>query len=186
MSDKRSSPASATPANRSAAGPDDTQASREGPAPQSSTPHQPLNPHSPIKLVTGPQRVLYLALAAFFFGLGFLGALLPILPTTPFLLLTSYFLVRSFPALNDKLLQAPLVGQILRDWQVRRGVRPHVKAQAVVVVLLGYVGSFAFVPMHWSLRLIMTLLVAIGLSVILRLPRPIDDFPEEDERESLG
>lgn len=172
MSDKRSSPLTTT--------------SDDQPAPQTSTPHRPLNPHFPIKLVTGPQRLLYLTLAAFFFVLGFLGAVLPILPTTPFLLLTSYFLVRSFPALNYKLLQAPLVGQILRDWQVLRGVRPHVKAQAAVVVLLGYGGSFAFVPMHWSLRLIMTLLVAIGLSVILRLPRPIDDFPEEDEGDSLS
>ncbi|MEX0794936.1 MAG: YbaN family protein, partial [Pirellulaceae bacterium] len=125
MPDKRSSNASASTPQQPAMGLGDTRSGRDSLSRHAATPHQPLNPHSPLKLVTGPRRVMYLALAAVFFVLGFLGALLPILPTTPFLLLTSYLLVRSFPALNDKLLHAPLVGEILRDWQVRRGVRPH-------------------------------------------------------------
>jgi uncharacterized membrane protein YbaN (DUF454 family) len=77
-----------------------------------------------------------MALAGLFFVLGALGAVLPVLPTTPFLLLTSYFLARSSPRLNRWLLASRFFGPILRDWQQLGGVRPDVKVKAVMIVLL--------------------------------------------------
>ena len=41
---------------------------------------------------SGSRRLLYLLLAALFFALGLIGIFLPLLPTTPLMLLTSYFL----------------------------------------------------------------------------------------------
>ena len=69
--------------------------------------------------VTGLRRMLYLLLAGGFFVLAMAGVILPGLPTTPFLLLTSYFLVRSYPRLNERLIKSKLFGPILVDWHVK-------------------------------------------------------------------
>ena len=81
-----------------------------------------------LAIAKGPRRYLYLLLAGVFFVLACVGVLLPGLPTTPFLLLTSYFLLRSSPSLNRKLMQSRVFGRMLRDWHRRGALRPRVKA----------------------------------------------------------
>lgn len=82
------------------------------------------------------RRLLYLLLAGGFFLLAMPCVILPGLPTTPFLLLTSYFVVRSYPKLNDRLLKSELFGPILIDWEVKGGVPRDVKAKAISVALI--------------------------------------------------
>ena len=110
------------------------------------------------------------ALAAFFFALAVLGLILPGLPTTPFLLLTSYFLAQSSPRLNQALLKSRLFGPILEDWQVRGGIRPHVryKSIATVIIIVGLSISITR-PTVWVSGLILMLMM-IGIVVIMRLP----------------
>ncbi|NOY28703.1 MAG: DUF454 domain-containing protein [Planctomycetes bacterium] len=49
--------------------------------------------------------------------LGIIGIALPGLPTTPFLLLTSFFLARSWPRMHQRLLASKLFGPVLRPWK---------------------------------------------------------------------
>ena len=118
------------------------------------------------------RRLLYLLLAGGFFLLAMAGVILPGLPTTPFLLLTSYFLVRSYPKLNERLLKSKLFGPILVDWQVKGGVRRDVKTKAISVVLIAiaaslYVTQFALVP-----SLVVSASACVGIAVIVKLPEP--------------
>jgi hypothetical protein len=114
--------------------------------------------------------VIYLALAAVFFGLAMLGALLPVLPTTPFLLVTSFLLVRSSPALNDRLLRSRVFGPLLEDWRRHRGVRPHVKAVSIAASLMA-VGLSALYGNLPPIGLALLAAVALaGLVVLIRLP----------------
>ena len=124
--------------------------------------------------MSGLRRTLYLLAAGGFFALAIAGVILPGLPTTPFLLLTSYFLVRSFPRLNDRLLKSRGFGPILFDWQVRGGVRRDVKAKAISVVVItvgfsAYMTQLALVPL-----LIIATFAGTGIAVILKLPTPRD------------
>ena len=65
----------------------------------------------------GARRILYVVLAAVFFVLAIIGVVLPGLPTTPFLLLTSYFLSRSWPRMHQRLMDNKVFGPILRRFQ---------------------------------------------------------------------
>lgn len=118
-------------------------------------------------VASGPLRWLYVALGLFFVGMGYLGSILPVLPTTPFLLLASYFFARSSPRLHRWLRRTPYFGRLVRDWEEHRGIRPRVKALAISIVVL-VVGStilFSAAP-GWA-KWCAGGLAAIGVSVIL-------------------
>ncbi len=121
-------------------------------------------------LVGGLRRVLYVALAAVFLGLGLLGVFLPGVPTTPFLLLMSYFLVRSWPWLHDRVVSLPLIGGPIRDWRENRGVRRPIKAIASLMVLLVVGGTLMSQTVLWPLKTAIAGLATCGLLVVWRLP----------------
>lgn len=126
-------------------------------------------PHGPPP-VHGLRRGVYIVLGSAFVGLGALGAVLPVLPTTPFLLLASYFLIRSSPRLNDRLLRSPLFGPFIRDWQQHRGVRPMVKVTAVATVLVAVTASILWGNLSGLGVTLLVVLAAVGLAVVYRLP----------------
>lgn len=115
-------------------------------------------------------RGLYLIIAALFFVFAVINIVVPGLPTTPLLLLTSYFLVRSSPALNQRLLDSRMFGPILKDWQREGIVRRHIKARAIAVVVIA-VSLSAWLTRTRPVLLIPILIgAAIGVTVIYRLP----------------
>jgi hypothetical protein len=130
------------------------------------------SPDSEHQPVTGPKRFVFMLLAGLFFFLGILGAILPVLPTTPFLLLTSYFLARTSPRLNRWLLTSRFFGPILRDWQQLGGVRPDVKVKAIMIVVLAVALSLWLTDLSPTLRWIVAIISLIGIGVVLRLPAP--------------
>lgn len=112
---------------------------------------------------------MYLSGAAATFGLAILGAVLPGLPTTPFLLLTSYCLVRTSPTLHRRLLASPVFGTLLRDWQKHRGVRPGVKTKSIVFMLLVVGASLAWGSLPPLAMMAVATLAMIGVAVVMGL-----------------
>ncbi|MBA2117426.1 YbaN family protein [Bremerella alba] len=130
--------------------------------------------HPPVPEIAWSKRLIYLGCATIFFMLAILGMILPIVPATPFLLVTSYFLVRSFPKLNDLLLDTPYFGPILYDWEVRKGIKTSTKIQAIASVVLGWGISLLVFPIpSWAL-ILMAVLVITGILVIYLVPEPRD------------
>lgn len=125
------------------------------------------------------RRAVFLAGSGLFFLLAVLGILLPVLPTTPFLLLTSYFLVRSSPRLNAALLRSRTFGPILVDWQVHGGVRRDIKIKAIVVVIIA-IGITIYVS-GYSLLItsVVSILASIGILVIVCLPIAREPVPAD-------
>jgi len=114
-------------------------------------------------------RPVYLTLAALFMALATAGVFLPVLPTTPFLLLASWCLLRCSPRLHARLLASPLFGPLLLDWERHRGVRLHVKVSALAVLCLVVGFGLASDSLSLPLKLILAALASIGATVILRL-----------------
>ena len=72
-----------------------------------------------------------------FFALGVIGAFLPILPTTPFLLLAGVCFSKSSPRFHAWLLSLPVMGAGMRDWNENRVIRPRAKVLCLSMILLG-------------------------------------------------
>ena len=83
-------------------------------------------------------RRLYLVLGFFFVALGFVGAFLPVLPTTPFLILATTCFARSSPRLENWLLSHPRFGPVLRDWRERGAIPLRAKWLALAGIIVGF------------------------------------------------
>ncbi len=69
-------------------------------------------------------------------GLGIVGLFLPLLPTTPFLLLAAYAASRGSQRLHLQLLQHPRFGPVIRDWQAHGTVSRRTKWSATFAMLV--------------------------------------------------
>ncbi|MFB9948878.1 YbaN family protein [Rhizobium puerariae] len=89
-----------------------------------------------------PVRAIYLALGSVMLLLAFIGMLLPIMPTTIFLILAAWFFGRSSPRLEAWLLQHPRFGKTLRSWRDEGAIPARIKMVAIAGMLCGYLIFF--------------------------------------------
>jgi len=84
-------------------------------------------------------RGVYLVLGLFFVALGIVGAFLPVLPTTPFMILAAACFARSSVRLENWLLAHKRFGPTLREWRARGAVPRRAKFASLVGTSIGYV-----------------------------------------------
>jgi uncharacterized membrane protein YbaN (DUF454 family) len=87
-------------------------------------------------LAVGPLRVVLLALGFVFVGLAALGVFLPLLPTTPFLLLAAACFAKSSQRFYAALLGNRVFGPLIRDWRAHRAIPRHAKWMAITAIVL--------------------------------------------------
>ncbi|TGX48756.1 DUF454 domain-containing protein [Sphingomonas gei] len=83
-------------------------------------------------------RAAWLVLGFVFVALGLIGALLPLMPTTIFLILAAGCFARSSPRLEAWLLDHPRFGPTLRAWREDGAIGPRAKIMACSGIALGY------------------------------------------------
>lgn len=83
-------------------------------------------------------RYVYLGLGWFFVALGIIGAFLPIMPTTIFLIIAAWCFARSSPELEAWLLDHPMFGQTLRNWRERGAISRRAKLLACSMIAVSY------------------------------------------------
>lgn len=88
---------------------------------------------------TGLLRPLYLILGLAVTALGVIGAFLPLLPTTPLLILATWFFARSSPRLETWLIEHPRFGPVLKAWRENGAISRKAKVMACAGIAIGVV-----------------------------------------------
>jgi len=87
-------------------------------------------------------RTLWLIIGLTSLALGIAGVVLPLLPTTPFVLLSAYCFARSSPRLHDWLLGHRIFGPLISNWEQHRAIAPRAKLLAVLSMAVVFGISF--------------------------------------------
>lgn len=82
---------------------------------------------------------LWFCIAWISFVLGIIGAFLPILPTAPFLILSAFLFSKSSPRFHKWLLELPVAGPIILDWDQNKVIRPRAKILCTSMLILSAV-----------------------------------------------
>jgi uncharacterized membrane protein YbaN (DUF454 family) len=114
-------------------------------------------------------RGLWLALGGVFLGLGLLGVVLPVLPTTPFLLLAAGCFARSSPRLHGWLLAHPVFGPPIRNWEENGAISRPAKRLAVGSMAAVFAVSLVL-GLSWKVLLAQGVLIAVGCWFVLTRP----------------
>jgi len=115
------------------------------------------------------KRWCLMALGWLAFATGIVGIVLPLLPTTPFMLLAATLFARSSPRFHRWLLAHPWFGPPIADWQQHRGIRRQARRRAIIFILLTFSVSLALVSMLW-VRVLLIAIMVILLIGLVRLP----------------
>ncbi len=109
--------------------------------------------------------------------LGTLGIVLPLLPTTPFILLAAWCFARSSPRFHHWLLWRSWFGHYLRYWQLHHALPPGARGKAIFLMVITFSVSLWLVKLFW-LRLLLIAMLAVLVIFMLRLP-VIDEKQEK-------
>lgn len=105
-------------------------------------------------------RRLYLAAGMLCVGLGAIGAVLPLVPTVPFMLLAVFCFARSNPEWERKILQHPTWGPQIADWRERRAISRKAKLAAIATLIAGVAFTYFTLGFPW-------VWISIGVLVII-------------------
>lgn len=86
----------------------------------------------PPRRPTTPPRLLLLGVGYCSLAAAALGVVLPLLPTTPFLLLAAWAFGRASPELRERLRADPRFGPLLRDWEEQGAIGARAKRASLV------------------------------------------------------
>lgn len=117
------------------------------------------------------RRVPYIVLAYVCVGLGAAGVILPLLPTTPFLILAAWAASRGSPRLDAWLHGHPRFGPSLRAWRDERAVPTRAKVLACTLMFLSWVLILLVTPSPWAPAVTGVVFVCVGTYVCTR-PAP--------------
>lgn len=111
----------------------------------------------------GTRRILYIILGSLFLILGAVGVFVPLLPTTPFWLLTCWFYIRSSGKLYNRAMNNRYFGSYIRNYMVDKAIPLRSKIISVAVMWLSAIFTSLFlVGMLWVK--ILLILISIGVT----------------------
>lgn len=102
-------------------------------------------------------------------ALGTVGILLPVLPTTPFMLLAAACFAKSSPRFHRWLLANPVFGPIIINWQQERYIEPVAKRRSLIIITLTYGISIYLLDQIYA-RISLIILWMICTYFVARLP----------------
>jgi uncharacterized protein len=114
-------------------------------------------------------KIILFIIAWISFSLGVVGAFLPILPTTPFLILSAFLFSKSSPRFHQWILNLPIAGPAILDWRENRVIKTKAKILCASMILLSCFLIWSKASIHLAIKISVSLvLVSVGSFVVTR------------------
>ena len=129
-------------------------------------------------------RAIYLVLAFLFLGIGIAGIVLPILPTTPFLLLTAALFAKSSERFHKWFVSTKLYDKYIDQALNRKAMTKETKRKAMATLGIIFLAGFLFSPV-WYAKAIIVVIAAGHLYNFLAKIKTVEESEEESQNERL-
>lgn len=122
-------------------------------------------------------RLFWIAAGWTSVGLGLIGAVLPLLPTVPFMLLAAFCFARGSERAHAWLMNHPRFGPAIRDWQAHGAISRTAKRWAIIAIFTSFTISF-MLDVRWQVLMLQAATLGAVLTFILTRP----DGPQTTHR----
>jgi len=111
------------------------------------------------------KKVIFIPLGIICVALGIIGIVLPVLPTTPFLLLAAFLFYRSSNKLHDRLLNSKILGEYISNYMKYRAIHRKLKILAITTLWISLSISIVLV----NIIFVRIFLITIGIAVTVHI-----------------
>lgn len=115
-------------------------------------------------------KAIFFLAGLFFTGLGIIGAILPVMPTTVFLIVAVYCFGRSSPRFESWLLNHSHFGPTLRNWQQYGAISRRIKCIACIGMALGFTIFYFSTSPAWPLTTVVALFMLFSAWYVFSRP----------------
>jgi len=129
-------------------------------------------------------RGFWLVAGLFFTGCAFIGVLLPLIPTTPFLLLAAFCFARSSERFHKWLYEHKVFGPLLTNWNKHGAISRRAKISAGVCLAMAPVLSLLVKAPLWTLGVQIPVLLCSALFIFTRPDGPRDVIDPADQTDA--
>ena len=113
-------------------------------------------------------RHFWTALGLINVALGIIGAFLPVMPTTIFLIIAAWCFAKGSPRLHNWLMSHPKFGAPLRNWQERGAIPRRAKILAVTMIAASFAFTYMIGVPHWVLAVVAVTLISVSTFIVTR------------------
>lgn len=117
-------------------------------------------------------RLAWLSVGLAALGIGAVGVVLPLLPTTPFVLLAAFAFAKGSPRLRCWLVEHRVFGPIIADWESNGAIAGRYKVLACCIMAASLVGSF-LVGIPTPVLIIQLLALSAAATYVLTRPSAV-------------
>lgn len=115
------------------------------------------------------KHAVYKPLGLVFLSLGIIGIILPVLPSTPFVLLAAWCFAQSSEKWHRKLLDSELFGPIVRNWEANRCISRQTKMVGLAAMTIAGSASIVLAINDPILKIATVSLMGVGAVTLLLL-----------------
>ncbi len=115
------------------------------------------------------QKYLFITLGWLCVLLGVIGIVLPLLPTTPFMILAMGLFAKSSPRFHKMLLDNHYIGKDLKQWEDNKTISRRSKRRAMIMIVITFGISIAILHDKPALQIMLTSLCLVLLTYMWRI-----------------
>lgn len=114
-------------------------------------------------MLNSSRNILFLILGWICIALAVVGIFLPLLPTTPFLILAAFLFSKGSKRLHEWLLNQKTFGPIIRNWEENGAIAPRAKVISTLMIISLFSYTLIFVEVQLWIKM---LVFFTGISVL--------------------